>query len=387
VLLFVTFAQDRKSLENKRNALDQQIKTVNALIENSRNEQKTSAAELQLIKRQISLQRDLISTIKSEVSRSNKQVKETESIIESLEEDMSNLKDSYGKLVKYAYRNRSSYDRLSYIFAAESFTQAYRRSRYLNQLAEYRQRQAVLIEETAETLEVKRTALIEKREEKEALLVEQKGAMRVLDASKKEQNAALAALQEQEVKLQGDLKSKRAKRRELDQKIREIIAAEIARAKNNNKGTFSLTPEAIQLSNKFTANKGKLPWPVERGVVVSRFGRQAHPVLKGIVIENNGVDIATDENSVVRAVFGGKVSSVFVIPGAGKVVIVEHGAYRTVYSPFKEVYVQKGDQVKTKQSLGELLSDEDENNAHLEIWKITADGPVKEDPSAWLFRQ
>ena len=387
MLLVTVFAQDRKSLEHRRDALDQQIKTVNALIKNSRKEQKTSAAELQLVKRQIALQKDLISTIRSEVARANKQVEETESTIDSLEEDMKNLKDSYSKMVQYAYRNRSSYDRLSYLFAAESFTQAYRRSRYLNQLAEYRRRQALLIQETAETLEAKRTSLVEKRKEKEVLLADQKSAMRVLDSNRKKQSVTLAALQEKEVELQGDLKKKRAQRKELAQKIREVIAAEIKRSKANNKGTFSLTPEAIQLSNKFTANKGKLPWPVERGIMVSRFGRQAHPVLKGIVIENNGVDIATDKNSIVRAVFGGTVSSVFVIPGAGKVVIIEHGAYRTVYSPFKDVFVEKGDKVKTKQSLGELLSDGDENNAHLEIWRINAEGPVKEDPSAWLFKQ
>jgi murein DD-endopeptidase MepM/ murein hydrolase activator NlpD len=126
---------------------------------------------------------------------------------------------------------------------------------------------------------------------------------------------------------------------------------------------------------------------VERGVIISRFGVQAHPVLRGIKIENNGVDIATEEGAAIRAVYRGKVSSVIVIPGAGKAVILDHGAYRTVYSPMREVFVQQGEEVNTKQSLGIVLTDGTDRTAHFELWKITDAGPGKEDPSIWLFKQ
>lgn len=385
--LFVSIqGQDRRSLEKKRSAIDEQIRTVSKLIASSKNEQKTTQADLSLIDKRISLQRSLMSTIKGEVRRAERKLKQTEDEIKALEEDMANLKESYGKMVQYAYRNRSSYDRLSYIFAAESFAQAFRRSRYLNQLAEFRRRQADLIQETASDLEIKRAMLEEKQEEKLALLSEQKKTARQLETSRAEQKKILASLREKEDELQQDLKKKRDKRKELDKRIRELIAAEIARERKKNNGTFSLTPEAIELSKKFTANKGRLPWPVERGVIVSKFGRQAHPVLKGIVIENNGVDIATVKGASMRAVFDGEISSVFVIPGAGKVVIVDHGAYRSVYSPLKEVYVSKGDKVYTKDVIGVILDEGDGSNAHLEIWKVSAEGPSKQDPSAWLLK-
>ncbi len=149
---------------------------------------------------------------------------------------------------------------------------------------------------------------------------------------------------------------------------------------------LSLTPEAKELNTDFEKNKGKLPWPVEKGVITSRFGKQAHPVLKGIVIENNGIDITTEKNASVRALFRGEVSSVIVIPGAGKAVIVSHGAYRTVYSNLRETSVSKGQKVETKGTVGTVLTDDNGSVAHVEIWKITAEGLVKVDPGPWLFR-
>ena len=136
----------------------------------------------------------------------------------------------------------------------------------------------------------------------------------------------------------------------------------------------------------FEKNKGKLPWPVEKGVITSRFGKQPHPVLKGIVIENNGIDITTEKNSSVRALFRGEVSSVIVIPGAGKAVILSHGVYRTVYSNLRDVSVTKGQKVDTKATVGTVLTDDNGSVAHVELWKITAEGLVKVDPAPWLFR-
>jgi septal ring factor EnvC (AmiA/AmiB activator) len=380
-------SQDRRSLEKKRDALDKQISTVNALINASRSEQKATQGDLQLLDRQIALRRDLIATLKSESYRIEKQINETTREINTLEEQMVALKDSYQEMVHYAYRNRSSYDRLSYVFAAASFQQAYKRSRYLNQLADFRRRQADLIEQTTKELESNKVALVKQKDKKTALLKDQEKANQKLTADKAKQQSILAKLRENEGALQTDLQKKKSSRAELDRKIRKLIEEEIRKSKAANKGTFALTPEALELSNQFAKNKGKLPWPVERGVIISRFGVQAHPVLRGIKIENNGVDIATEEGAAIRAVYRGKVSSVIVIPGAGKAVILDHGAYRTVYSPMREVFVQQGEEVNTKQSLGIVLTDGTDRTAHFELWKITDAGPGKEDPSIWLFKQ
>jgi murein DD-endopeptidase MepM/ murein hydrolase activator NlpD len=164
--------------------------------------------------------------------------------------------------------------------------------------------------------------------------------------------------------------------------------------KGTSKGTsgstakleVTLTPEAKELNADFEKNKGKLPWPVEKGVITSRYGKQPHPVLPGIVIENNGIDITTEKGAGVRAVFRGEVSSVIVIPGAGKAVIVSHGAYRTVYSNLRDVSVVKGQKVETKQVVGTVLTDDNGSVAHIEIWKITSEGLVKVDPALWIYR-
>ncbi len=149
---------------------------------------------------------------------------------------------------------------------------------------------------------------------------------------------------------------------------------------------LSLTPEARELNADFEKNRGKLPWPVEKGVITSRFGKQPHPVLPGITIENNGVDITTEKGAGVRAVFRGEVASVIVIPGAGKAVILSHGAYRTVYSNMREVSVAKGQKVDTRQVVGTVLTDDSGSIAHIEVWKITSEGLVKVDPGPWLVR-
>ena len=168
--------------------------------------------------------------------------------------------------------------------------------------------------------------------------------------------------------------------------MRRIIEEEVKRNRGANKGTFTLTPEARELSADFEKNKGKLPWPVERGVITSGFGKQPHPVLPGIIIENNGIDITTEKGASVRALFRGEVSSVIVIPGAGKAVVVSHGAYRTVYSNLREASVAKGDKVETKQPIGTVMTEDNSSTAHIELWKITSDGVIKVDPAVWLFR-
>jgi len=282
---------------------------------------------------------------------------------------------------------------MSYLFAASSFQQAYKRSRYLNQIGEQRKRQAVLIEGTRTTIDARLAGLKQQREEKSRLVGEQLVEKQKLNTDRTGQQSALNTLKKEEGRLRDTQRKQEVQRRELDQAIRRAIEAELkpkpklgSTAPASGKLDITLTPEAKELNADFEKNKGKLPWPVEKGVITSRFGKQPHPVLKGIVIENNGIDITTEKGSSVRAVFRGEVSSVIVIPGAGKAVIVSHGAYRTVYSNLRDVSVAKGQKVETKAPVGTVLSDENGSVAHIEIWKITADGLVKVDPGLWIFR-
>lgn len=386
-------AQGKKELEKKRNALDKQIRTTTALIDQARKEQRVTQEQLQLLESQIAAREQLIHTMNSELHRVDQRIAEDVELVASLKNDLVDLKEEYGRMLQFAYRNRNSYDRMSYLFAATSFQQAYRRSRYLAQIAEQRTRQAALIEETRATIDARLAGLKEQREEKNKLVGQQLAEKQRLSSDRNGQQTTLSTLKKEEGRLKETQRKQESQRRDIDAAIRKAIENELkpktttgAKPGAPAKLDLSLTPEAKELNADFEKNKGKLPWPVEKGVITSRFGKQPHPVLKGIVIENNGIDITTEKNAQVRALFRGEVSGVIVIPGAGKAVIVSHGVYRTVYSNLREVSVSKGQKVETKGAVGTVLTDDNGSVAHVELWKITADGLVKVDPGPWLFR-
>lgn len=382
--------QTRKDLEEKRAQLDRQLRTTNNLLEQARKEQKNTQQQVALLNARIMQRQELISTVSSEVYKAEQRIRENEAVLASLQEDLAHLKEGYARMVRFAYQNRNAYDRLSYLFAAESFAQAFKRSRYLAQIAEYRQRQAALIAETQESIGSKLEELKGVRQEKARLLSDQETEKRKLVEDRTGQQSTLAGLKKEEARLRETARKQEKQKREIDNAIRRAIESELKaqqRSGGSTKGAgLTLTPEARELGADLEKNKGKLPWPVERGVITSSFGKQAHPVLKGITIENNGVDITTEKNATVRAIFRGEVSSVIVIPGAGKAVIVSHGAYRTVYSNLRDVSVTKGQKVDTKQAIGTVMTTDNGNVTHLEVWKITSEGMTKADPALWLYK-
>ena len=394
-------AQSRKELEKKKDALDKQIKATSSLIAAGEKEQKNTQRQLELLQAQIQQRQELISTMNSEVFRVDKEIAENEDLVSSMERDLVKLKDEYARMVQYAYVNRSSYDRLSYIFAAESFQQAFRRSRYLEQLAEQRRQQAALIRDTQVSLTGKVSELKGRRTEKVSLLNEQLQEKKKLSTDRNSQESTLESLRKEENKLRETMRKQEKKRTDLAAQIRKAIEAEVRKsskpaktgtgskpAKAGGKLELEMTPEARDLNADFEKNKGRLPWPVAKGTITSTFGKQPHPVLKGIIIENNGIDISCEKGASVRAMFRGEVSSVIVIPGAGKAVVVSHGAYRSVYSNLREVTVNKGQKVDTKANVGVVMTDEDGSTAHVEIWKITGEGDlIKVDPAAWIYRE
>lgn len=389
-------AQGRKDLEKKRDALDKQIKATSSLISQAQKEQRSTQQQLQLLEAQIRQRQELINTMNSEVFRVDQEIQETQDVVRSLEGDLTKLKEEYARMVQYAYMNRSAYDRLSYIFAAESFAQAFKRSRYLDQLAEQRRQQALLITETQASLGRKVTDLQVRRDDKAKLLGLQVDEKKKLTTDKAGQQTTLAGLKKEEGRLKETLRKQEKQRTELAAAIRKSIESEIRKgdkgvttrpSASGGKLELALTPEARELNADFEKNKGKLPWPVEKGTITSGFGKQPHPVLKGITIENNGLDIGCEKGAPVRAMFRGEVSSVIVIPGAGKAVVVSHGAYRTVYSNLRDVSVNKGDKVDTKQTVGVVMTEDGESTAHVEIWKITSDGQLaKVDPATWIYQ-
>lgn len=384
----VALGQSKEDLQKKRDELNKQIQVTTRLINTTEESRKSTQNQLNLTTSKVELRRELIQTITQEIRQLNAEMSKNKADIEVLNKELERLKEEYADMIYRAYVNRNTYDKLLFVFSSDDFFQALKRTRYINQYSKYRERQADLIRETTEELAQKQSDLIAQKEEKTSLLENEKAEQIALSADLKKQRRILSDLQQESKKLKKTLKQQESERNKLNKEIQRIIEAEIAAAKKNNAGTFALTPEAAALSASFESNKGKLPWPVERGVITSSFGTHSHPVLPGIKIENNGIDITTDKGATARAIFEGTVTSVFTIPGAGKNIIISHGAYRSVYTNLQEVFVTTGEKVSTKQSLGIIQFDDDEGKtvAHLEIWKISGSGTTKQNPSLWIFK-
>ncbi|MDC3395364.1 peptidoglycan DD-metalloendopeptidase family protein, partial [Flavobacteriales bacterium] len=283
---------------------------------------------------------------------------------------------------------------LIFIISAEDFNQAYKRIIYLKQYASFRKNQAVKITESQQELESQKINLDAQKEQliseslsKKELIGAKKTELNTISETKQEKQELVNKLSKSERLFKKQLKEKQKRTKVLDDEIRKIIEEEIRKAREEaekkNKG-FSLTPEAMALSSEFNNNKGKLPWPLAKGVIVQGYGRQKHAVFAGVETFNNGIDIATDKNMKVRAVFDGTVSRIFFIKGEGKAILMNHGEYFSVYSGLKEVSVKVGDKLLAKEKIGVVFTQEIEEKTelHFEIWK----GYDKHDPSKWLYK-
>ncbi len=384
----ITFAQTKEKLEEKRKEIKKEISYTNKLIAETQQNTKATLNKLIILNNKISKRKELINTINLEIQYIDKIIKSNNDSIKILTKELKILKDEYAKMIYSAYKNRNSYSRLMFIFASKDFNQAYHRIQYMQQYSSYRKKQAELIQDTKQLLNLKIQQLESEKNKKEFLLSNQKNEKSLLVKGKEEKNSTIIKLQKKEKQLRKTLRAKESAAKKLKKAIEAIIAEEIRKAAESRKNKpssnmFALTPEELALSETFSNNKGKLPWPLLRGIVSSTFGVHQHHVLKGIKIKNNGIDIITTKGSKIRTVFEGKVTAVISIPGVnGKTVIISHGEYLTVYSNLAEVYVKKEDKVKTKQNIGLVYTDTENAKTILQfqVWK----GKTLLNPAYWL---
>jgi murein hydrolase activator len=385
------FAQSKNDLEKKKKQLKKEIKLINGMLKETRKNKEHSLDELLKLKSRLNARSGLINTMSSEVKLISQQIKENGLVITSLENDIVKLKAEYAKMIYYAFMHKNSYDKVMFVFASKNFNQAYKRLKYIQQYSEYRKSQADLIIKTQQELVLNIAELKNVKQEKSVLISLEEDQKQQLAVEKQEQEGVVKKLQGQEEGLKSKLRKKEQAAKKLQKAIQRIITEEIRKAREAAKksGTtskgFPMSPEAKKLSSSFASNKGKLPWPVAEGVITAKFGKHPHPVLEGIVVNNNGIDISTKKGAIAQAIFNGKVSSVAIIPGEGKVVMVRHGEYLSVYSYMSKVFVKKGDKITTKQQLGILInsSEGSKTDIHLEIWK----GMTKLNPQYWILRR
>lgn len=379
-------AQSRSELQKRKKQLLEEIQLSNEVLQQTQKDKDLSYHQLKTLKQKIDIRSQLIRTIQKEVGYIKEEIELSYRQNELLEEELDSLKVEYAYLVKQAYKSSRHFNRILFLFSSRDFQQAYKRLSYIRQISRYRQLQANEITAKQEELEKSILVLEKQREIKQNLIDNKRVENELLTQERSQQSVSLAALSQKEKELKKALDEKKKKRKQIQKEIERIIAEELRKASNSNAAkSFASTPEAIALSNSFTSNKGKLPWPVSKGLVISKFGKQKHPVLSGVTVENNGIEIATEEHSACRVVFEGKVSSVLTMPNGIKVVMVRHGEYISVYSNLSEVYVEKGEELNTKEQIGLVFTSKQESSTVIDfqLWK----GSQKLNPQSWLMRK
>lgn len=392
-ILFIAFlvpnqslGQDkRRRLEKEKSQLRKDIQYKNKLLKETAKSKSSSLNELYLLRKKIANREAMIHNIRNEIGLLEEESEMVSDSIKFLEDKLVILKEEYAQMIYYAYLNRSAYDRLMFVFAAEDFNQAYKRLRYLQQYSAFRIQQGAAIRNTSDSLNSKKLQLEAKKKEQENLIVNLNSEKKLLDGERGNQQKVFNALTSKEKELKAEISKKEDESRKLQRAIRRIIEEEMRKQKEKEGGKgYQLTPEAKALSSKFESNRGKLPWPLQKGVITEEYGEHWHPILKQVKVKNNGINISTETGEQARAVFDGEVTGVIVLPGSGKAIMVRHGEYLSVYSNLKEVFVQKGDKVETKEPIGSLLTDPSKGKTeiHFEVWK----GQETMNPTTWLYR-
>ena len=376
----VTAQKKTKSqLQQEKQQSVARIKEVEKILNETTAQKKNTLGELNALNQRIIEQQNLINSIRKEINFLNTEIRENNDIIGVLDDDLGKLKKEYAAMLFAAQKASNSTTRLTFLFSSESFDQMVMRLRYMEQYGETRKLQAELISQVQAELGAQVKQIESKREEKNKLLQDGENENQHLASLKKQQNKLVKVLEKEEKKLKRDLGETKKALTVLDRKINDIIKEEMEREAMALKNSKSVS---VALSSSFEENKNKLPWPVSTGFISQRFGRQNHPVLKGIVTQNDGVNIQTKQNEKVKSVFEGEVRSVAFIPTLGNTVIINHGEYFSVYSGLKEVYVKTGQKVSTNQEIGQIISN-NEGISELRFQirkKFTA-----LDPQAWLM--
>ena len=406
MLAILVNGQSLDELRKKKQKTNEQIKYTTKLLEEAKKNQTKTLNKFKILNKQIELRTNLITGINSEVGVLADFIDQNAWLVASLNSDLEELKSEYARMIVYAQRNQTNYDKLLFVLSSNSFNQAYKRIMYLRQYTEYRKRQAELIQWIRDLIQVKVSRLQLQRAEKETLLQSKKREADQLTKEKTQQGQYLTTLQKKQKEFEKKLREQQQIEAQLSNEIQKIVeeevrkarerARELARAKEaaNKTGKpstkspastgYEMTPEEKLASGQFEQNKRRLPWPVERGVITDHFGIHEHPVLKNIQVKNNGIDISTAQGVRARAVFAGEVSRVFVVTGGNMAVIIRHGKYLTVYSNLVNVQVKSGDKVAIKQTIGTIGTDGDDEKTVLkfQIWKEN----VKMDPEDWIAR-
>ncbi|MDC0106519.1 peptidoglycan DD-metalloendopeptidase family protein [bacterium] len=385
------FSQSKKQqeLEERRRELRQEIQQIGALLFEGKKEQKSVLSVVEDLNFKINVRKNLINITNQQANLLTREINSNQTKISKLRVRLKALKDDYAKMIVKSYKSRADQSKLMFLLSSTNFQQAYKRLQYIKQYAEYQKLQAELIKTETAKMQQLNIELVTQKKNKQTLIEENKMAKSILDQERTQQNTLIIDIKNNLSKFTAQLKTKQRESNKIDKEIRKIIQAAIAASnkkagKSSKSKVFSLTPEQKILAANFTSNKGKLPWPVAKGVVKLRYGNNPSPIDRSLTIKSNGVRIATNKGEEVRAVFEGVVQGVMTPKNGNNTIMVRHGNYITVYKNLSKFYVQKGDKVTTKQVIGEVITNKASGETILSfgIYKDSA----TQNPSQWIYR-
>ncbi len=377
-------SQSVQSLEKKIQSIQKDIKLAEKLLKETSKNKETTINQVTLLQTQIGQRESLIKTYQNQVNAINKEIQNNKKEISALEAELALYRKEYSNLLVINYRNKGKVNNLLFIFSSEDFNQAMRRMRYIQELNGMVKEKIEEIDST----QIKINMQLEKNEKNkrdiEKILNEEKKEKATLVKERDKLNKDIASLKKKESQIQKDIKKKENETKELKKQIEKIIAEEIRKAKEREEAAKKNNSNTIDynLSSNFAQNKGKLPYPVEQGIITGKYGLSQHPTQKKVTVNNNGIDISTTKGAKARSVFEGEVCFI-TSQGGNNVILIRHGLYFTLYSNLEKIFVKVGDKVVTGQEIGKIHTNVSDGKTilHFEIWQ---ENKTTVNPALWI---
>lgn len=407
------FSQSIKELELQRKRMLESISMTNKMLSKTQQSANSTINRLVIIRKNIGLRQKLIVNLNQEISVLDQTIDTLQNEQNTLELHLNNLKKDYARLLQESQMRQDTYSELLFLFSSQSIAQAYRRMRYLKEFSDYRKRQAEEIISVEKKVAFQQQLLTQTRDAKESLRQQKESESQKLKTEQQKANQTYYSLKGQERNLRSQLTKQQRIANALNAKIEQLIAEEIRRAEERKRAEAAaaarkkaeasktgivrkqtptrtqgqsidyMTKEEQLIAGSFAANKGRLPWPVEKGFISQHFGIQQHPILQHVTTNNKGIYIQTQRNADARAIFEGVVTERFSLPGSNNAIIIKHGNYRTVYANLTTIYVREGQHVSAKQKIGRIYTD-DENGGKTELYLMIWKDKTPLNPELWL---
>lgn len=373
-------AQTKAELEERRNKTLEEITYVDNLLKTTEKEKSESMNSIKIIGKKLSLRESVINGMKQEVELLNDRIALDTLALEMMERDLVKLKNDYSRAVVNAYKQQKGNPDIVFILSARDFNQGYKRLKYLQQVTKYRRRESEIITELKEQIQKSKLKLQNDLDRVSDLKSKEEQQKGLLQKEKNSKQQMVKSLSNKEKQLRKDLEEKKLIARKIEKEIAKLIDEE-----NKKIGKSDITPEQRLVSENFFENKGRLPWPVEKGIITSHFGIQQHPVLKYVTERNIGIEITSSGQIAARSIFQGTVVKIFPIKGSNMTIIIRHGKYLSVYANIVNVKVKQGDKVETRMNIGDVYSDPRDNyNCVLKFMICEAD---YQDPELWISKR